>query len=278
MSLFHYNRGRNSYWKQTKQATFDWIFGIKLRAKIFNDKQKLIILYSYSKEKTVVRGNKTTKANVMYEIELDSIDCIHTAITSISAEDLVSNNDMEAANLFENTLKIRSSENLREINLVLEEKFKAFKSWVSGIAEAGLEAIHIQREIEEYGHLMYPISNRLFKALIRVKPEFLIEYVDMLLMDCVFESKMHVNSFYANFVFVLKSITNLKSRVDIFKYVFNHEEIDCKDKDIIHGRLLDERWLKGDSYTVMNEIYEFGYVTSERIKDNLMFKSILNGV
>lgn len=65
------------------------------------------------------------------EIEFeDSIYCIHAVITDISLDEFNEfQNDSEIQEkLLKKTLFIRSSENLEEIDLSPEEKFKALKS------------------------------------------------------------------------------------------------------------------------------------------------------
>lgn len=65
------------------------------------------------------------------EVEFeDKIACIHTAVTNISTkefEDYQNKTDVQER-INKKPLKIRSSENLREINLTPEEKFSALKS------------------------------------------------------------------------------------------------------------------------------------------------------
>ena len=84
------------------------------------------------KQWLIMRKVDPRTLNILLE---DRIQCIHTAVTSISVEDFekkVAEEDFE-----EDMMRIRSTENVREIQLDLEEKFFAFNSWVAGIAEAG---------------------------------------------------------------------------------------------------------------------------------------------
>src|SRR5271157_1190426 len=81
----------------------------------------------------------------------DGIDCIHTAVCSIAPEEY--EDAVGGADFLKHALALRSSENLPEIRLVPREKFKAFTSWVSGIAEAGSDAFRIQAEVEAYASL-----------------------------------------------------------------------------------------------------------------------------
>ena len=88
----------------------------------------------------------------------DSIRCIHTALTTLTVEDFKKR--IEEEDFEKDMLEIRSSEHLREIDLEINEKFFAFKSWVAGIAEAGINSIRIQSEIEQYSRLGNPIATR----------------------------------------------------------------------------------------------------------------------
>jgi Tfp pilus assembly protein PilF len=140
------------------------------------------------------------------EVEFeDQIDCIHTAVTGISTEefeDYQNGNDSQER-VFKKTLEIRSSEKLEEIKLKPEEMFHAFKSWTAGIAEAGLSAFLIQDEIDECLDLLYPISQFLFRFMIKVDSDFLPQYLAKIEKECVFEGTIHESSFVANLIPVL---------------------------------------------------------------------------
>lgn len=131
----------------------------------------------------------------------DRIQCIHTAIIDLSPEDL--EQQVDADEFEENLLQIRSSENNREVDLEIDEKFFAFKSWVQGIAEAGIAAITIQTDIEQYAHLMTPIANRIFNFLLHAKLDFIEEFVAQMENDCVFEGEFHKPSINVNVMKIL---------------------------------------------------------------------------
>lgn len=139
----------------------------------------------------------------------DRIRCIHTAVTDINIdefEERIQDDEFET-----DMLKIRSSENLREVNLAIEEKFFAFKSWTEGIAEAGMNAISIQENIERFGNLIHPIANRLFKFLLKAKATFLMNFLEKIERECVFEGEYHRPSVNANLLKLLDIII-LKER------------------------------------------------------------------
>ena len=90
------------------------------------------------------------------EVEFsDFIECIHTAIADISFDDYeeIHDNFFLQEEFQEKMLNIRSSEDVVEINLDPEEKFKALKSWIAGIAEAGKDAFKLESDIEMAGFL-----------------------------------------------------------------------------------------------------------------------------
>jgi hypothetical protein len=132
----------------------------------------------------------------------DRVQCIHTALTTIETEDFeerISDEHFE-----KDMLNIRSSEGIREIRLEPEEKFFAFKSWVAGIAEAGVNAITIQSDIEQFGQLIYPIANRIFNFLLKAKTAFIKDFLILMERDCVFEGEYHKPSIHANLFKLLK--------------------------------------------------------------------------
>lgn len=134
----------------------------------------------------------------------DRIECIHTAITNITLEEF---EDKVAEEGFEEEmLNLRSSENVRRIELVPEEKFFAFNSWVQGIAEAGVNAVSIQENIEHYAHLANPISRRLFNFLLRSKIEFVQEFLSQIERYCHFEGEYHKPSINANLMKLLNIV------------------------------------------------------------------------
>lgn len=106
----------------------------------------------------------------------DALDCIHTAICDIPAGEFAETVVKE--DFAESTLRIRSSENLREIQLSPEERFIAFRSWVAGIAEAGVDAFEIQGEIDTAAQLQFPITSRLLRFISQVDLTFLPTYLE----------------------------------------------------------------------------------------------------
>ncbi len=105
-----------------------------------------------------------------------SVDCIHVAVCDATVGEL--DDEVQRHEVEEASLHIRSSELLTEIHLTPEEKFVAFKSWAAGIAEAGLDAFHIQEEIDEASHLQLPLTTPLMQFLAEVDVNFLFQYLE----------------------------------------------------------------------------------------------------
>ncbi|MBD3353693.1 MAG: hypothetical protein GF364_19570, partial [Candidatus Lokiarchaeota archaeon] len=171
------------------------------------------------------------------EVEFeDKIECIHTAITTITGEhyDEIQDDPDKMQKLEEASLHIRSSENLTEINLSAEERFLAMKSWVQGIAEVGLDSLGLQSEIEQFGKLAYPIVNFLLRFLAKVDEEILMQYLDWIEKNCVFNNTIHEPSFRANLDLVLALLKKgeIKHKEDILSRIFEMDLSSYKKLDL----------------------------------------------
>jgi hypothetical protein len=135
----------------------------------------------------------------------DYIECIHTAITDISFEELegLQTDEFLWDEFYRKTLEIRSSENLFIVNLSMADRFLALKSWTQGIAEAGKEAFQLETDIEIAGHLFYPLAGKLLLFMVRVDTDFIFEYVSRVERICVFEGVRHQPSLMANVMPIL---------------------------------------------------------------------------
>ena len=168
------------------------------------------------------------------EIEFeDSIDCIHPAITDISVDQFNNNqkNGERKKNLLKKTLFIRSTENLREINLAPEEKFKALKSWTAGIAELGIDALTVQTEIGNSADLEYPMIHKLLQFLTKVEADFIYQYLSKIEKECKFEGINHNSSIIANLLPILMRV------VDINGIKFGRKELNQENRRIIFAIL-----------------------------------------
>lgn len=162
----------------------------------------------------VAQVNKITGRQklVMLKVDLasgkillkNSIECIHTAVGDIPVKDfhdMVNNPDFP-----KQVLWIRSSEQLKEVVLTPEERFKALKSWVAGIAEAGMNAFVIQNEIDEVANLHYPIALPLFRFMVMAESTFIFAYIEYLDSSCYFNGTRHEAYLLANLLPVLDMI------------------------------------------------------------------------
>ncbi|MBD3350463.1 MAG: hypothetical protein GF364_03155 [Candidatus Lokiarchaeota archaeon] len=166
----------------------------------------------------------------------DKIECIHTAITTITGEhyEEIQDDPDKMQKLEGSSLHIRSSEKLTEINLSAEERFLAMKSWAQGIAEAGLDSLGLQSEIEQFGKLAYPIVNFLLRFLAKVDEEFLIQYLDWIEKNCVLNNTIHEPSFHANLDVVLDLLKEgkFKHKEDILSRIFELDLSSYKTLDL----------------------------------------------
>lgn len=135
------------------------------------------------------------KENPQVEFQ-DFIECIHTAIIDLPVEEF--DEHTRDTEFEKKTLKLRSSEDIKEIDLEPEERFKAFNSWVAGIAEAGLDALRIQSEIEGEAKLIIPISLPIMRFLSKVSLDIMFQYISYLERVCMHEGIQHEASLIAN--------------------------------------------------------------------------------
>lgn len=145
------------------------------------------------------------------EIEYeDWIGCIHTAITQIGYNEYIDHqkNTELKKDLIKKTLNIRSSENLKEINLSPDERFFAFKSWAHGIAEAGINTFKIQGDIDIELDFIHPISLFLMHFLVKIDSDFIHRFLFLIEKDCRFEGKAHDASIISNLIPLVEMITH----------------------------------------------------------------------
>jgi len=130
------------------------------------------------------------------EIDSSSIDCIHTALGNITLDEMEEIIDSPSRQA--NYLLIKSSENIHEIHLSIEDKKLAFNSWVQGISEMGLEALYVQQEIEELAHLLYPIAKPLMIFILKHKIDIIFSFLNYIEKNCIYNHKPHLPSIRAN--------------------------------------------------------------------------------
>ncbi|MHA1871234.1 MAG: hypothetical protein ACTSXF_09810, partial [Promethearchaeota archaeon] len=161
-------------------------------------------------------------------IDYDSVNCIHTAICEITPEEYnqeVINGDEDEFN--KKILRIRSSEDLHEINLSNEEKFKAFKSWVAGIAEAGRDAFRIQAEIDAAANLLYPILSKLMRFMAKIDEQIAFEYLFEVERNALYEGLKNRAYLIINLTFFLDMIISelQQRRFDLEKLSSSYQRL-----------------------------------------------------
>lgn len=153
------------------------------------------------KQQLIIRKQNPDTQEIEYE---DRITCIHTAVARMTPNQL--RNTVDERDFTEAVLRIQTTEGLEEINLSAEEKFKAFRSWVAGIAEAGWDAFKIQSDIERVANIIYPIAHPLLKFIINIDTEPIYDYLDRIEHECKFEGVNHDASMISNLSLVLDAI------------------------------------------------------------------------
>jgi hypothetical protein len=124
------------------------------------------------------------------------MECIHTALRKMSTTKFAElRNDPDAqSEFYKKSLNIKKVE---VIDLCVQEKFIAFNSWVAGIAEAGIDSISIQGEIDQnLAHV--PIAEFLFRFMVKIDDKYLHDFFIKIERECVFEGKIHEPSMIAN--------------------------------------------------------------------------------
>ncbi|GAB4320537.1 MAG: hypothetical protein Kow0069_24520 [Promethearchaeota archaeon] len=135
----------------------------------------------------------------------DEVECIHAAVVHVTGEQFAAaaSDPERAAELYRRTLRARSSENLKEVQLSWQEKFAALKSWVAGIAEAGTYAFRLQAEVEKVNSFAFAVAWKLMRFLARVDQNIMLEYVDRVGRECRHEGVLHEACLVANLIPVL---------------------------------------------------------------------------
>jgi hypothetical protein len=183
---------------------------------IRKDIQLCAIVNSETGKQTLVMEKFNASGAVEFS---DSIDCIHTAILTITKDELEESTDTQDARdqLQEDIVKqhaiinAQSSEDLVTITLEPEEKFKAFRSWVAGIAESGLQAFKIQSQIENEAKLIIPVTRPIMKFLMKIDTNLILDFIRILEKECIFEGIQHESSLIANLIPILEIIADKPS-------------------------------------------------------------------
>ncbi len=185
------------------------------------------------------------------------INCIHVALTDISTDEFeqLKDNVENQENLITKSLKIRSSESLKEFNLSPEEKFKALKSWAAGIAEAGENAFSIQNQIDMAIINVYPMIHILLRFMFSIDPKYAYEYLTRVERECIFEGVRHKTSLLSNLLPLMDIIYE-----NFYEYMFD---------DVIKTKKGNQEYLNEDK-GIINAILSLK-PPFELFKENLFF-------
>lgn len=179
------------YWEKQYRFIRDDVF---LVAKVDRETGKQLL---YMKKEEPLTGRILLR---------DSIQCIHTAVAKISASDLSRFQSDYYGSRRPDKKKYRyySSERLKDVDLVPKEHFFAMKSWVQGIAEAGIDALYLQSELEGMTHSAAPIIHKLLGFMSMADSEFIMQYLDWIDRTCTFNNQIHEPSYLANLLNVVE--------------------------------------------------------------------------
>jgi Leucine-rich repeat (LRR) protein len=218
------------------------------------NKQQLII----EAKEDLIRGDTS--------YEPLKIKCIHTALCEI--EELPADRE-ELEQLEAKVQEIRSSEilNPKEFKISPEESFKAFKSWIAGIAEAGYKGIEIQSEIEAQAKFIIPISSRILYFLSKYKEDLFYNFVRLISKKSMFEGVRAEAYILINALNLLKTY-----RGNYSKILFILEELDPKLKEFsIHYHDNEFSLPNNKTYykEVVNNILRKETLNILTIKDNI---------
>jgi hypothetical protein len=131
--------------------------------------------------------------------------------------------------------KIRASQDLKEIHLAPREKFKSLKSWVSGIAEAGLNALRISSEDAEAVNKIYPILTKIVRFLMYVDIELIFDLIRIIERESLKEGVLHERFLKINLTPIIMNL--VKDGSTFGKWELDHRRDwtwDPKLKSYIH--------------------------------------------
>lgn len=168
-------------------AEFPFLDKFRLRAKVHKKtgRQYLIIQYVGSED----RKSKSA-----------SLKCIHTAIARTTLEAIESS--IESGEYPRPFLNVHSMSEKNEVDLTPEERFIAFKSWVQGISEAGMDGFFLQQQIEDLAMFKAPISLFLFRYIAKHNFNLILDYIYYIERKCQMDGKYHIPSLLANFLWI----------------------------------------------------------------------------
>jgi hypothetical protein len=157
----------------------------------------------------------------------DEMQCIQTAIAKICPEkyeQLMEDSDV-MQNFINEALKKKTTDSVQfskqlpkqlfdedpipNIDLNVDEKWFAFKSWVQGIAEAGMDALYLQHELDGLAKGGLPIVEFLYQNLMLTDASFIPQYLEKIEKECRFEGIYHKSSLHANLEIILSAIAGM---------------------------------------------------------------------
>jgi hypothetical protein len=241
-------------------------------------KQRLLILKKESVKK-IFKSQRLLESQTKFKKKifslLGSVDCIHTVITRISYEEYNKQKDNEFVKdkkQKEYLNALVTDHRKEEADLLPKEHFKAFKIWMEGICECGLNSLMILDEIHKYNRHLLSISKPIFKALMSSNTEYIQLFLNEIEKKCVFENNIHWSSLIANYQLVINTLNikfknGTKNSKRYFSYVEHIlDKVPKKHYDKSFKKL--ERYY--DSYLNLSNINTIkSYDLKEEIKNHI---------
>lgn len=165
----------------------------------------LTAMVDENSKQTLLISIQDEKGSMM---DSSKIECIHTAVTTVTVEDFL--RYQEDAAEYTDFVSAESLEHASVIRLNPDETFKAFNSWVAGIAEARILALVIQTQIESLAKFTYPIAQQLFQFIIKYDFDALTLFIDYIAQECRFEDSYHLPSLNANLHIIRKILPKMQ--------------------------------------------------------------------
>lgn len=183
------------------EETFDWIENFTITAKINKISGKMSLELSYLENSKVIA--KT------------SINCVHVVINKITPEKY--NENINDPDFNENLIETMSSEG-KIVNLSLDEKWFALKSWVQGIVENPFFSFVVNYEVDQKNNWSIPIINTLMKFVIIYDTSFLEKFINFIFKMGYFEGEYQKSYLLCNLNTIFSLSLNEKEVDLIFSY------------------------------------------------------------
>jgi len=172
--------------------------------------------------------------DMLQTIYSETMNCVHVVIDRVATADFfeqMGNRERNIEKLKHYEKQNLTSEGLRnEISLAPSESFKALCIYVGGIAEAGMDAFFLSRELADSVSGGFTIGKQIFRMILssmkefQEKSNFILEYLEYCNKICRYENKLHKESMLANIYFLWDSVVGMSEQNKFYKIIVNYAE------------------------------------------------------